>query len=210
MQKIDITGNKYGRLTVIRENGKNGKNIIWLCKCDCGKEVSVIAYNLKNGHTRSCGCFQKESKSNTHSTHKCSNSRLYRIWIHIKNRCLNAHVPHYKYYGGRGIKVCPEWEKSFVSFMNWSLSNGYKDGLSIDRINVNGNYDPDNCRWVDMKIQANNKTNNRIIEYNGEKKTLSLWADEKGIKRVTLQKRIFDYGWDIEKALTTPVRGLNH
>lgn len=206
MKKIDITGNKYGRLTVIKENGKCGKNIKWLCKCDCGKEISVISYNLKNGHTRSCGCFQKESKSKSHSTHKCSNSRLYRIWRHIKSRCLNKNVSCYKNYGGRGIKICSDWEYSFESFRDWALSNGYKEELSIDRINVNGNYEPSNCRWANAKLQANNKTNNHIIKYKGERKTLSEWSSIIGINSLTIFKRIYDYGWTIKRAFETPVR----
>lgn len=206
MKKIDITGRKYGRLTVLRENGKQRGNILWLCRCDCGNEINAIAYNLKNGHTRSCGCLSSEIKSSVHSTHKCSGGRLYRIWRHIKSRCLNKKVPHYKYYGERGITMCKEWEKSFETFLDWAISNGYKENLSIDRIDVNGNYEPSNCRWANAKMQANNKTNNRLIEYNGECHTLSEWSSILGISHLTISKRIDDYGWDVKKAFETPVR----
>lgn len=206
MKKIDITGNKYGRLTVIKENGKQGKNIMWLCKCDCGKEINAIAYNLKNGHTRSCGCLQTETRLKSKATHNQSKSRLYRIWRHIKSRCFNSKVPHFKNYGGRGISMCTEWEKSFESFMLWSMANGYANDLSIDRIDVNGDYNPDNCRWTNAKVQANNKTNNHIIEYKGEKHTLSEWSDILGLSHVTITKRIFDYGWTVERAFETPLR----
>lgn len=206
MKKIDISGNKYGRLTVIKENGRSGKNIIWLCKCDCGNEINAIAYNLKNGHTQSCGCIVSDNNKANHSTHGQSNTRLYKIWRHIKSRCLNKKVHHYKYYGGRCITMCPEWIDSFETFMTWALSNGYNNKLSIDRIDVDGNYNPSNCRWTNAKIQANNRTNNHIIEYKGQRKTLSNWADILGINSVTLSKRINDYGWSIERAFETHIR----
>lgn len=206
MKKIDITGRKYGRLTVLRENGKCNNGILWLCRCECGNEVNVLAYNLKNGHTKSCGCFQSEARSKTHSTHMESKSRLYRIWRHIKSRCLNPNVCHYRYYGGRGISICQEWLNSYEEFAKWALSNGYSEGLSIDRIDVNGNYEPSNCRWTNAKVQANNKTNNRLIEYNGESHSLSEWSNILGISRLTISKRIDDYGWSIKRAFETPVR----
>lgn len=128
MKKIDLTGNRYGHLTVIKENGRIGKNILWLCRCDCGNEINVIPYNLKNGHTQSCGCVSGSNRI----THHKSKSRLYRIWRHIKSRCLNENVPHYKYYGGRGISLCEEWTNSFEKFCEWANENGYQDNLSID------------------------------------------------------------------------------
>lgn len=204
MKKIDLTGNRYGHLTVIKENGRIGKNILWLCRCDCGNEINVIPYNLKNGHTQSCGCIRGSNRI----THHKSKSRLYRIWRHIniKSRCLNENVPHYKYYGGRGISLCEEWTNSFEKFCEWANANGYQDNLSIDRIDVNGNYEPSNCRWTNAKNQANNKTNNRLIEYNGEPHTLSEWSDILGINHLTISKRIDDYGWSIKRAFETPVR----
>lgn len=206
MKKINIIGNKYGRLTVLSENGKKGKNILWLCKCDCGNEINAISYNLKNGHTKSCGCLRNEVRAKKHSIHNESKSRLYRIWRHIKSRCLNPNVHHYKYYGERGIKICDEWKNSFMAFKEWSILNGYNDKLSIDRIDVNGDYEPSNCRWCDAKAQANNRTNNHKIEYRGEIKTLSEWSDILGIKEITLLKRINDYGWSVERAFKTPIR----
>lgn len=206
MKKLDLTGNRYGRLTVLKENGKRGKNILWLCRCDCGNEINAIPYNLKNGHTQSCGCLQKEARAKSHATHHKSKSRLYRIWRHIKSRCLNENVSHYKYYGGRGISICKEWEDSFENFYEWANSNGYQDDLSIDRIDVNGNYEPSNCRWTNATTQANNKTNNRLIEYNGECHTLSEWSSILGIHQLTISKRIDDYGWSVKRAFETPVR----
>ena len=209
MQKIDITGQRFGRLIVLRENGRKGKSLLWLCRCDCGNEINAIAYNLKNGHTRSCGCLAKDTKSKIRTKHNGTKTRLFRIWQHMLNRCRNKNVVGYKNYGGRGIKVCNEWQKSFESFRDWALRNGYKDDLSLDRINVNGNYEPENCRWTNAKTQANNKRNNRYIEYKGETKTLSEWAESFGLLPATIRARLNVYHWDIEKTLTTPSTNLN-
>lgn len=206
MQKIDITGNKYGRLIVIKEDGKKGKNVLWLCKCECGNYIHVIAYNLKNGHTKSCGCLAQEVKSKVHLSHNCSKTPLFRTWQHMLNRCRNKKINEYKNYGGRGISVCKEWQTSFESFRDWAISNGYSENLSIDRINVNGNYEPSNCRWTNAKIQANNKRNNRLLTYNNKTQTLSQWADEINISSQTIKKRIDKYGWSIKDALTKPLR----
>lgn len=206
MQKIDITSQKFGRLTVLYENGRRGKNIIWRCKCECGKEIDAIAYNLKNGHTKSCGCLANEVKSIVHSLHGGSKTPLFRTWQHMISRCRNSNVAGYKNYGGRGITVCKEWEDSFEAFRHWSLQNGYRENLSIDRIDVNGNYEPSNCRWANAKTQANNKRNNHVIEYNGVTKTISEWADELGLKPSTIKARLDVCHWRIERALTTPQR----
>jgi hypothetical protein len=206
MKKIDITGQKFGRLTVLCENGRKGKNILWRCKCECGNEIDAISYNLKNGHTQSCGYIAKEVHNKTHSIHNGSNTRLFRIWQHILKRCLSSNVKNYANYGGRGITVCDDWKDSFQTFREWSYQNGYREDLSIDRIDVNGNYEPSNCRWTNAKVQANNKRNNRLIEYNGVVKTISEWADELGLKQATIKARLDNYHWSVERALTTPQR----
>lgn len=206
MKKIDITGKKFGRLTALYENGRRGKNILWRCKCKCGNEIDAISYNLKNGHTQSCGCLAKEIQSKTHSIHNGSKTRLFGIWQHILNRCYNGNVKGYANYGGRGIVVCDEWKESFANFKNWAYQNGYNENLSIDRIDVNGNYEPSNCRWANAKTQANNKRNNRVVEYNGVAKTISEWADELGLKPSTIKARLDVYHWSIDRTLSTPQR----
>ena len=137
-------------------------------------------------------------------THGMSKSRLYREWSSIKRRCYNQHCKDYERYGARGIYVCVEWKNSFEAFMEWALSYGYKDNLTIERKNVDGNYEPENCLWIPFPEQCRNRRSNRVIEYKGERKILSEWAEELGINRATLKNRLLYYGWSTEKAFTTP------
>lgn len=154
----DLTGQRFGKLTVLRRAVVEGNKTIWCCKCDCGNEVNVSATNLKRGRTHSCGCYKKEQSKLRHLTHGCSkNNRLYRIWICMRQRCFYEKNDNFNYYGGRGIIVCDEWKNAFEPFQQWALANGYADNLSIDRIDVNGNYEPANCRWVTMAVQNKNQ-----------------------------------------------------
>lgn len=156
------------------------KPTLWNCKCDCGKTFVVRAYNLKSGNTKSCGCLQKEIARASHEKHNKTGTRLYYIWEHMKQRCTNPNDPAYNYYGGRGIKVCNEWTNDFQPFHDWAISNGYADNLTIDRIDVNGNYEPSNCRWITLKHQQRNKRNNTKVLFKGYCKTVVEWAEEFG------------------------------
>lgn len=196
-RKIDLTGKRFGKLTVIGEAGHRGKELAWLCQCDCGNKTVVIGNNLKRGHTKSCGCLQV--------THKATGTRLYTIWQRMKDRTLNKNSHAYGRYGKRGITLCDEWRDSFEAFRDWALSNGYKDTLSVDRIDNNRGYSPDNCRWVNVKTQSNNRSSCHLLTYNGETKNVTQWAETIGMNPVTLESRIIS-GWSIEKALSTPVR----
>lgn len=182
----DLTGQKFGKLTAIKVVGKTSKKeSIWECKCDCGNITSVTCGNLKRGHTKSCGCYKKICCVTHHET----GTRLNRIWKGIKNRCNNKNAVKYSNYGGRGISVCKDWNESYIKFRDWALSNGYRDDLTIDRIDNNGNYSPDNCRWVDLKAQSNNKRTNCFITYLGETHTISQWSEKLGILEGTIWER---------------------
>ena len=204
-KEINIIGKKYGRLTVI-EKIKDNKNKYSMCKCicDCGNKCIVNIANVKSGHTKSCGCLQKETIGDINKKHGKRNTRLYDIWCGIKVRCYNKNDKNYKNYGGRGITICQEWFNNFINFYNWSMANGYTDDLSIDRIDVNGNYEPSNCRWVDRKTQNRNTRTNRYLTYKGETHCIAEWAEILHIKQYIIIERL-KYGWSIEKIFETPV-----
>lgn len=203
MGKIkDISGQKFGRLTVLyRLHNHHKKHTYWLCVCECGNLVEVYGNSLKNGNTKSCGCLHKETISSLNCTHHKSNVKLYKVWNAMKQRCHNKNNKRYKDYGGRGIAVCSEWKDDFMSFYNWALSNGYKDNLTIDRINNNGNYEPNNCRLVDKKQQARNRRSNITYTINGETKCIADWCNILGLKQKTVYQRIHYYNWTIRHAL---------
>ena len=200
----DLTGKKFGRLTVLEFDSKtNDRKIKWKCICECGNNTSVTGKNLRNGTTKSCGCLHREKFN--HVIHGKRNTRIYRIWRNMLNRCECKSHTEYPRYGGRGITVCSEW-KNFIAFYDWSMSNGYTDNLSIDRKDVNGNYCPENCRWATPKEQSRNTRRNRMLEYNGKVQCVADWEAETGIHRSLIQQRIDRLGWSVEKALSTPVR----
>lgn len=209
MRKIDLTGKRFGRLEVIRCAGHRGKARVWECMCDCGNSCVVLGKSLQSGKTSSCGCYSKELLTKRLTKHGDSGTRLYDIWCAIKGRCYNESHKDYQDYGGRGIAMCDEWKNNYIAFRDWALSNGYQENLTIDRIDVNKNYELDNCRWIAKSEQNSNKRNNHLITYNGETRTLTEWAEITGIPRSTLSARIVLNNWPIEKALTQEVRKLN-
>lgn len=191
---INLIGNRYGRLTVVSlVNDIAGTNVPtrWLCKCECGNETTVMGYNLRNGNTRSCGCVQREKAAARFRTHGGKGTRLYIIWQHMLRRCNSKSNPAYRLYGGRGITVCKEWHE-FELFRDWALKNGYADNLSIDRIDVNGNYEANNCRWVTQREQNLNRRNNVRIAFNGEIKTLSEWGKVFGCHQSAVCRTIME------------------
>lgn len=176
-KKVNILGQKFGRLTVVgecEERTKQGQ-LMYKCKCECGNIKNIRGYTLRNGGSKSCGCL---NKINHHKTHGKTHTRLYSIFCDMKKRCHNKNNKEYHNYGGRGIIICEEWLNDFMNFYNWAINNGYDDNLTIDRIDVNGNYEPSNCRWVDIKSQCNNTRKNVYLTYNGKTQTMSQWADE--------------------------------
>jgi len=201
----DLTGQKFNRWTVIEraENDKRGQ-AQWKCICDCGTVSIVGGKDLRLNKSKSCGCLQKETMAQIARKHGKCKTRLYRIWNVMRQRCKNPNVPEYKRYGARGVTVCCEWDNSFLAFCEWAINNGYKDNLSIDRINVNGNYEPSNCRWATPTEQARNKRDIKLLEYNGEKKMLIEWAETLNFNYLRVKNRIQSGKWTIEEAFTTP------
>lgn len=188
---IDLSGQQFGYLTVLYRNPENPENskrqrTKWICKCICGNVKSYDASNLKRKNTLSCGCMKNTVK---HKTHGMSNTKIYKLWVSMKRRCYNPNMPHYEYYGGKGIRVCDEWKENFQSFYEWSIKNGYKDGLSIDRIDNSKDYSPENCRWVTLEEQAKNKTNLLYATVNGETKSLCEWSEISGVPLNALRLR---------------------
>ena len=212
----NLVGMKFGRLTVMdRESPKSKKaKGLWVCKCECGNVIKVNTSDLKSGNTTSCGCKRKETLRQLRTKHGESNTRLYNVWSDMKKRCYNTKNVDYKNYGGRGITVCDEW-MDFQNFYEWAIANGYDETAprgqcTIDRIDVDGCYEPENCRWVDRYIQMNNKRNNRILTYNGESHTLAEWCEIVNIPYNCLKSRLNKLHWSVEKTLTTPTRNKIH
>lgn len=188
-------------LTVIRQ--VPAKRTRWECLCDCGNVTYVSGANLVRGAVKSCGCLKKKGNGGTH--HKCY-TRLYRIYSEILRRCYNPNTPEYPRYGGRGIVMCDEWKKSFIAFYDWANNNGYTDELTIDRIDNGGIYSPENCRWATVTEQANNRRTCMMITRDGKTLSLKQWCDELNISYKTVHVRIRYLGWNVEKALTCPIR----
>lgn len=210
--RIDLTGQRFGRLQVLdkAESTPQGK-AKWLCVCDCGVTLSVRSETLRRGDSMSCGCLASEmvSQRNFRHGHWLGGypTKSWLAWRNMKSRCENPKDKRFNVYGARGVKVCERWQEfeNFFADMGMPPSKNH----SIDRIDVDGNYEPSNCRWVTQKTQQRNRSNNRIIEFNGKRQCLSQWAEEYGISQKRLRTRIERDGWDIEKALTTPLKGGN-
>lgn len=204
-KRIDLVGKRFGYLSVIAFSHIYNSHSYWLCVCDCGGYAVARGSHLKSGNVTSCGCRMG------HITHGESGTRLYAIWNNMRERCRNPKTREYPRYGGRGIKVCDEWMNDFQAFYDWAMANGYDETAprgqcTLDRIDNDGNYRPENCRWATAKVQANNTRRTRFIEFNGERHSVSEWARRLGMNQSTLSMRINKYGWSAEKALNTEVR----
>ena len=169
-------------------------------KCECGNIKKIRISNVVSGSTKYCGCHQHQATYGNYKHGLCK-SRLNNIWYKIKARCLNPSYHQYDLYGGRGIDICDEWKNDFLAFYNWAIENGYSENLSIDRIDVNGDYSPTNCRWCTPKEQSNNKRNNINITINDKTQTLAQWCEELGLNYGTVRRRIKVYGWSDSEAL---------
>lgn len=202
-RRVDLSGKRFGRLTAVSFNGSNNAGVtLWNCICDCGNSVVVSYNNLMSGNTTSCGCW--------HEKHGEAGTRLYKCWSDMKARCYYKSDFNYKNYGGRGISVCDTWRNSYLAFREWATSNGYDENLTLDRVDVNGDYTPENCRWATIKEQQSNKRSNVFIEYKGEKLTLKQIAEKyakpNGISYKAFWYRFCYAKWDLERSLTQPVK----
>ncbi len=212
MPAKNLTWKRFGRLTVLYRCEDNVtpsgyKTPMWMCLCDCGNKVAVRGKSLTGGVTRSCGCLAKELMSERKRVHGGFGTRLYAVWDSMRQRCNNPNHYAYANYGGRGISVCREWD-DYSAFRRWALSSGYDDGAgrgecTLDRVDTNGDYRPDNCRWVNMRAQTNNRRETIFLTYEGQTLPLSEWADITGIKYPTLWQR-YKRGWPIDKVLLRP------
>lgn len=198
-EKLNLTGKQFGRLTALKEVGKNKHgNYLWLCRCDCGREKIIIGSSLVKGDSRSCGHHPRGRKKDE----RPHIQRISKIWYGMKDRCENPNSSAYRYYGARGIKICEEWQDKNVFYI-WAINNGYKEHLTINRVDNNGNYKPSNCNWVTRKEQQNNRRGNVTITHNGETHTVQQWVDILGITRSGYKHRT-RRGWNKESAIFTP------
>lgn len=204
-KKINIIGRRFGRLVVLSYSHSDGYRKYYNCQCDCGNQTCVLKGNLLSGKQVSCGCFRRFRLANENRLPD-GYLHLGKIFRSMKYRCYDKSCNRYYRYGGRGIKICDEWLSDINSFRKWAIENGYKEGLSIDRIDNDKDYCPENCRWVTQEEQRNNTSRTVLIEYNGKTQTLTQWAKELNMKPSTLHNRIRVRGWSIEHALTQPVR----
>lgn len=207
-----MIGQRFGRLTVVcYSHGRDGA--MWYCRCDCGGESIAKAVSLRYGTTKSCGCGSRAQAQanfrdravNTRGEFYPHNKQLKDLWRNMLRRCYDPRDKRWENYGGRGVRVCEEWRTDRIAFMRWVVANGWGDGTTLDRIDVNKGYQPENCRFVGATVQMNNTTRNRFIEFNGERRTVAEWARHLGVSTFALQHR-FTRGWDDERALTQPYR----
>lgn len=202
---FDLEGKVFGGLVVIDRYGKAPSgDILWNYLCHCKEIKQATASALRSGRTKSCGCMRDKFISDANSTHGLSDTPLYARWKGMHRRCDSPNNHKFERYGGRGIKVCDEWSV-YENFHQWALENGYKESLTIDRIDNDGDYEPGNCRWANHKQQARNRSDNRWITFDGHKKILSDWSKLVGLGHKTITSRL-DRGWSVEKALTTSTK----
>lgn len=204
----DLTGQRFGRLVVLACAGKNRYNrLLWHCRCDCGRDTTVIGNHLRNGNTQSCGCLHRDTVIARITTHGMTHTRTYRLWRGMINRCMNPKADNYARYGGKGVTVCDEWRTDFQSFYDHVsvLPQFGKAGYSLDRINNEHGYEPGNVRWATASQQNRNKQASRLISWNGKSQCLADWATELNLPERILADRLGKLGWDAARAFSTPV-----
>ena len=204
MRKYDLLGQRFGRLTVLGSARKPNGTWVWRCQCECGNEAMVPSSDLRSGKTQSCGCGAGRCTHGLSRGPDGKHTALYKVWTQMRQRCLNPSNRSYPRYGGRGIRVCDEWQDYSV-FHAWALSNGYEQGLTIERMDNDAGYCPENCTWIPLSQQALNLAKSRRVTHKGTTRHLREWGRVTGINARTIAGRI-DSGWPIDKALTEPIR----
>ncbi|MDP4459875.1 hypothetical protein QUD39_01190 [Staphylococcus hyicus] len=185
----NMSGYVFNDCKVIERVESKNKRAVWLCECFCGNRFIESGTRIRNGSKKSCGCLRKKKTRERNTTHNKSQTRLYRIWCNMKARCNNSNNPAFDRYGGRGIKICDEWNKSFDEFYKWAKISGYTNELTIERVDNDGNYEPDNCKWANYSIQGRNKRNNALSEYKGKLRTRAEIAELTGLSYGTIRRR---------------------
>lgn len=212
----DYIGRKFNNLTVVsydKDKSLIKKQRFWMCRCDCGNSdlISVSGHKLTHNKVTRCYDCARKAATENRKTHGMKYTRMYSVWGGIKERCLNENAPDYYRYGGRGIKICKEWEEDFVSFYDWAMKNEYSDNLTIDRIDVDGNYEPDNCRWATLKEQARNKRDTIYIEVNGEDWVLLDYLESIGrIEEYDKIRSRISRNWSLEESFNIPFNLKRH
>lgn len=198
---IDLSGQRFGRLTVKRQAGKNKWGmVIWDCVCDCGAKKTIQRSHLKSGSTLSCGCLQKQQLSERSKTHGMTGTKTHEAWRSMVKRCTYKKHTYYSKYGGRGIKVCDRWLESFENFLA-DMGECPDSKMSLDRINNDGDYEPENCRWATVYEQQNNRSNNVRHFWNGKQMTLGEISRAHNVDYDRLHTRVNQLGWSLEEAL---------
>lgn len=200
---IDLTGRQFGRLLVEEKAANIGDRTAWRCRCDCGESVTIIGIRLTTGHTASCGCLKRDVISSRSKTHGRSKTSEYRIWSLAIQRCHNPIHPPFPKYGGRGIIVCDRWRHSFIAFLK-DMGSRPSPQHTLDRIDNNGPYSPENCRWASRREQSLNTRRNRLVSWRGQTLPIGEWAMIVGVHSRTLRARLDRLGWDVDRALSTP------
>lgn len=199
-----LIGVRSGKLIVVAYSHKKGEDHFWVCSCDCGNTSVVRRSHLSNGHTKSCGCSSSRATMGARSLkHGATRTPEYNVWARMKQRCFDPNYKEFHLYGGRGITVCERWKDSSSNFLE-DMGKVPK-GMEIDRTDNNGNYSPDNCRWVTAKVNCRNRRTTRFLTHNGETMSVMDWSDRVGISGNIIRQRLDRQGWSVEKALNTPV-----
>lgn len=204
-KRLNPIGQRYGKLVIASETKPHrypsgAPRRMFVCKCDCGKEFVAYINLLRSGNTKSCGCIKSDKTRKLNLSHGKAHSPLYSKWKGIKDRCYNPNCDFYHRYGGRGIEVCEEWRNDFQAFYDWAITNGWQAGLTIERKDINKGYEPSNCEFIPMKMQARNRSTNIILNVFGERKPLVAWCEQLKLPYSKTYKKIYD-GVDYMQAL---------